>query len=69
MTAADCHKAAQLLRTLATAEHARILGDGEELRRLMDPVDPIDCMALAAVLDVEGIFKEQNVHLDRRVCR
>lgn len=67
MTAADCHKAAQLLRTLATAEHARILGDPEELRRIMDAVDPIDCMALAAVLEVEGICRAQGV--ERRAVR
>lgn len=67
MTAADCHKAASLLRTLANAEHTRILGDYEELRRVMDEVDPIDCMALAAVLDVEAICRAEGI--DRRAVR
>ena len=58
MTADDCHTAANHLRTLASAEHARISEDYDLLRVLMDHLDPIDLLALAAVLDTEAMLRK-----------
>jgi hypothetical protein len=66
VTANDCHTAANHLRTLASAEHARLSAvrdDGSyetyrELHRLMDHLDPLDLLALAAVLDTEAMLRK-----------
>ena len=58
MTADDCHTAANHLRTLASAEHARISEDYDLMRVLMDHLDPIDLLALAAVLDTEAMLRK-----------
>lgn len=54
MNAADLRFAAQMLRTLASAEQARLAEDYQEHARLLDPVDPIDVMATAAMLEMEA---------------
>jgi hypothetical protein len=61
VTADDLHKSATLLRTLASAEHARLADNAVELHRLMDPVDPIECMALAACLDSAAAIRKAGL--------
>lgn len=58
MNVAELRFAAQMLRTLASAEHARLAEDYQEHARLLDPVDPIEVMATAAMLEVEAMCRE-----------
>lgn len=67
MTADDLKNIATLLRTLAAAEQVRLspqinLGElDDELRRLMDYIDPIECMSLAALCDVEASMRSHGI--------
>jgi hypothetical protein len=65
MTGHDLHEAARLVRLWAPVVHAVITEDWDEVRRLSDGVDPIDCMAFAACLEVEAMLRGA----DRRAVR
>ena len=58
MTANDAHDAATNNRILAAVIHAAIAGDLDEVLKLTDPIDPIECLALAAVLDTEAMLRK-----------
>jgi len=68
MSAYELRNAAMYLRTLASVEQLRLVSNNltgdevlEELTRLTDYVDLIECMSLAALLDVEASLRSAGV--------
>jgi hypothetical protein len=57
LSAADLRQAATLLRTIASAEIARLELDEDRVRSLLDSVDPVEAMSLAAFLEVEASIR------------